>query len=151
MQSLKISLLEILDLIEFRWSAFVIYSVASIFSVSLRLKGFEANQKFIQDSIILGIGITSLTLFMLIIGFKILGFLRSRNRKCRFGVLLLLPLIGALRGVALYLEIDRYGYTNRISITSSTISSLMYTSIFYGGASIFMSLLLKKNRLFHKK
>lgn len=151
MQSLKISPLEILDLIEFRWSAFVIYSVASIFSVSLRLKGFEANPKFIQDSIILGIGITSFTLFMLIIGFKILGFLRSRNRKCRFGVLLLLPLIGALRGVALYLEIDRYGYANRISITSSTISSLMYTSIFYGGASIFMSLLLKKNRLFHNE
>lgn len=151
MKSLKPFLLELFDLIEFRWSAFMIYSVASVFSVTLRLKDFEANSAFIRDSIILGIFITSFTLALLYAGFGLLKFLRNRGKKCRFGVLILLPLIGAIRGVVLYVEIDFYGYVNRISILNSTISSLMYTSIFYGGASIFMSLLLRKNRLFHSE
>ncbi len=151
MKSLKPFLLELFDLIEFRWSAFMIYSVASVFSVTLRLKDFEANWAFIRDSIILGIFITSFTLALLYAGFGLLKFLRNRGKKCRFGVLILLPLIGAIRGVVLYVEIDFYGYVNRISILNSTISSLMYTSIFYGGASIFMSLLLRKNRLFHSE
>lgn len=151
MKSLKPFLLELFDLIEFRWSAFMIYSVASVFSVTLRLQDFEANSAFIRDSIILGIFITSFTLALLYAGFGLLKFLRNRGKKCRFGVLILLPLIGAIRGVVLYVEIDFYGYVNRISILNSTISSLMYTSIFYGGASIFMSLLLRKNRLFHSE
>jgi signal transduction histidine kinase len=59
--------------------------------------------------------------------------------------------VGAIRGVSLYLAIDAYGYINRVSFASSTISSLLYTSIYYGGASLFISLLLRKNRQFHSE
>jgi signal transduction histidine kinase len=149
MQSKKDAFLGIIDLIEFRWSAFSIYSLVSIFSVSLRIEGFKPNLIFIRDSIIIGIGITSFTLLLLLVGFRALQALRARHKGFRYGVLLLLPLVGALRGVALYLNIDTYGYSNRIPLLTSTISSLLYTSIYYGGASLFINLILRKNRQFY--
>lgn len=149
MNSKKEAFLGIIDLIEFRWSAFAIYSMVSIFSVSLRIEGFQPNFIFIRDSVIIGIGITTFTLLLLLLGFRTLQALRARYKRFQYGVLLLLPLIGALRGVALYLNIDTYGYSNRIPLLTSTISSLLYTTIYYGGASLFINLILRKNRQFH--
>ena len=149
MNSKKKAILEIIDLIEFRWSAFAIYSIVSIFSVSLRIEGFQPNFIFIRDSVIIGIGITTFTLLLLLLGFRTLQALRARHKGFQYGVLLILPLIGALRGVALYLNIDTYGYSNRIPLLTSTISSLLYTTIYYGGASLFINLILRKNRQFH--
>jgi signal transduction histidine kinase len=149
MNSKKEAFLGIIDLIEFRWSAFAIYSIVSIFSVSLRIEGFKPNFIFIRDSVIIGIGITTFTLLLLLLGFRTLQALRARYEGFQYGVLLVLPLIGALRGVALYLNIDTYGYSNRIPLLTSTISSLLYTTIYYGGASLFINLILRKNRQFH--
>ena len=149
MNSKKEAFLGIIDLIEFRWSAFAIYSIVSIFSVSLRIEGFQPNFIFIRDSVIIGIGITTFTLLLLLLGFRTLQALRARYEGFQYGVLLVLPLIGALRGVALYLNIDTYGYSNRIPLLTSTISSLLYTTIYYGGASLFINLILRKNRQFH--
>jgi signal transduction histidine kinase len=149
MNSKKEAFLGIINLIEFRWSAFAIYSIVSIFSVSLRIEGFQPNFIFIRDSVIIGIGITTFTLLLLLLGFRTLQALRVRYKRFQYGVLLLLPLIGASRGVALYLNIDTYGYSNRIPLLTSTISSLLYTTIYYGGASLFINLILRKNRQFH--
>lgn len=143
--------LQVANLIEFRWSAFAIYSVASVFSVSLRLEGFMATYGYIRDSAIIGAGITLFTLVLLLIGFGILKKIRTSDRKYQSGAIILLPIVGAIRGASLYLVIDGYGYINRVSFINSTISSLLYTSIYYGGASLFISLLLKKNRQFQSE
>lgn len=151
MKKVNFNITNILSLIEFRWSAFSLYSLASIFSVSLRLDDFQANTRFFQDSILLGLVVTFITLLMLLAGFRVLGSLKSSGKFTNYGVAVLLPLVGTIRGVVLYQVIDVYGYTNRISLVSSAISSLLYTSIYYGGASLFVSLILKTNRLFHSE
>ena len=151
MKKVNFNITNILSLIEFRWSAFSLYSLASIFSVSLRLDDFQANSRFFQDSILLGLVVTFITLLMLLAGFRVLGSLKSSGKFTNYGVAVLLPLVGTIRGVVLYQVIDVYGYTNRISLVSSAISSLLYTSIYYGGASLFVSLILKTNRLFHSE
>lgn len=151
MKKVIFNITNILSLIEFRWSAFSLYSLASIFSVSLRLDDFQANTRFFQDSILLGLVVTFITLLMLLAGFRVLGSLKSSGKFTNYGVAVLLPLVGTIRGVVLYQVIDVYGYTNRISLVSSAISSLLYTSIYYGGASLFVSLILKTNRLFHSE
>lgn len=151
MKKVYFNITNILSLIEFRWSAFSLYSLASIFSVSLRLDDFQANTRFFQDSILLGLVVTFITLLMLLAGFRVLRSLKSSGKFTNYGVAVLLPLVGTIRGVVLYQVIDVYGYTNRISLVSSAISSLLYTSIYYGGASLFVSLILKTNRLFHSE
>lgn len=151
MKKVNFNIQNILSLIEFRWSAVGLYSIASIFSVSLRLDGFQANSRFFKDLMLLGLVVTFITLLLLLVGFRVLEILKSSGKFTNYGIVILLPLVGAIRGVVLYQVIDVYGYTNRISLASSIISSLLYTSIYYGGASLFVSLILKTNRLFHSE
>ena len=77
MKKVNFNITNILSLIEFRWSAFSLYSLASIFSVSLRLDDFQANTRFFQDSILLGLLVTFITLLILLAGFRVLGSLKS--------------------------------------------------------------------------
>ena len=55
----------------------------------------------------------------------------------------MLLLVGGVRGAILYLEIEGFGYENRISLWASILSSTFYTAIYYSGASLFIEL---KNR-----
>ncbi len=141
----------LIDLIEFRNSAFAIYAIASFLSVSLRIKGFKPSSDYIFDSLLLGLSVTTLTYLLLWLGFKTIHVTMRHGLSWRFGVALLLPAVGATRGLGLYFVIDLYGYENRISLFNSTISSLCYTTIYYSGASIFISLLLRRNRQFSKE
>lgn len=129
-----------LSLIRFKWTSFGLYAIASVMSVSLRLKGLTLREEFFAASIGMGILITGATALLLILGFWVIRPIRVR---WHWVVIPMLLLAGGVRGAILYLEIDGFGYENRISLWASILSSTFYTAIYYSGASLFIEL---KNR-----
>lgn len=129
-----------LSLIRFKWTSFGLYAIASVMSVSLRLKGLTLREEFFAASIGMGMLITGATALLLILGFWAIRPIRVR---WHWVVIPMLLLVGGVRGAILYLEIDGFGYQNRISLWASILSSTFYTAIYYSGASLFIEL---KNR-----
>ncbi len=129
-----------LSLIRFKWTSFGLYAIASVMSVSLRLKGLTLREEFFAASIGMGILITGATALLLILGFWVIRPIRVR---WHWVVIPMLLLAGGVRGAILNLEIDGFGYENRISLWASILSSTFYTAIYYSGASLFIEL---KNR-----
>jgi hypothetical protein len=134
-----------LGLIKFRWSSFTLYAIASVMSVSLRLKGLALEERFFIASISLGLLITFCTALILIIGFR---FIRNFRVRVPWLVLPMLLFAGALRGAILHFEIDAFGYENKISMWASVISSTFYTAIYYSGASLFIELRNRRKNQF---
>lgn len=129
-----------LSLIRFKWTSFGLYAIASVMSVSLRLKGLTLREEFFAASIGMGMLITGATALLLILGFWAIRPIRLR---WHWVVIPMLLLVGGVRGAILYLEIEGFGYENRISLWASILSSTFYTAIYYSGASLFIEL---KNR-----
>lgn len=134
-----------LSLIRFRWSSFLLYAIASVMSVSLRLKGLALRGEFFVASIGMGLLITLATAALLLVGFRLVDHLRL---KAPWIVILMLLSAGALRGAILYLEIDGFGYENKISLYASILSSTFYTAIYYAGASLFIELRNRRKNQF---
>lgn len=134
-----------LSLIRFRWSSFLLYAIASVMSVSLRLKGLALRGEFFVASIGMGLLITLATAVLLLIGFRLVNHLRL---KAPWMVILMLLCVGAVRGAILYLEIDGFGYENKISLFASILSSTFYTAIYYSGASLFIELRNRRKNQF---
>ena len=134
-----------LSLIRFRWSSFLLYAIASVMSVSLRLKGLALQEEFFVASIGMGLLITLATAVLLLIGFRLVNHLRL---KAPWMVILMLLCVGAVRGAILYLEIDGFGYENKISLFASILSSTFYTAIYYSGASLFIELRNRRKNQF---
>ena len=134
-----------LSLIRFRWSSFLLYAIASVMSVSLRLKGLALQEEFFVASIGMGLLITLVTAVLLLIGFRLVNHLRL---KAPWMVILMLLCVGAVRGAILYLEIDGFGYENKISLFASILSSTFYTAIYYSGASLFFELRNRRKNQF---
>ena len=134
-----------LSLIRFRWSSFLLYAIASVMSVSLRLKGLALRGEFFVASIGMGLLITLATAALLLVGFRLVNHLRL---KAPWIVILMLLSAGAIRGAILYLEIDGFGYENKISLYASILSSTFYTAIYYAGASLFIELRNRRKNQF---
>jgi K+ transporter len=95
-----------LSLIRFKWTSFGLYAIASVMSVSLRLKGLTLREEFFAASIGMGILITGATALLLILGFWVIRPIRVR---WHWVVIPMLLLAGGVRGAILYLEIDGFG------------------------------------------
>ena len=134
-----------LSLIRFRWTSFSLYAIASVMSVSLRLKGLALQEEFFVASVGMGLLITLATAVLLLIGFRLVNHLRL---KAPWVVIPMLLCIGAVRGAILYLEIDGFGYENKISLSASILSSTFYTAIYYSGASLFIELRNRRKNQF---
>lgn len=134
-----------LSLIRFRWSSFSLYAIASIMSVSLRLKGLALRGEFFVASVGMGILITLVTALLLILGFWLI---RAFRLRAPFSVIPMLMTAGALRGAILHLEISGFGYENKISFWASILSSTFYTAIYYSGASLFIELRSRRKNQF---
>lgn len=134
-----------LNLIRFRWSSFALYAVASVMSVSLRLKGLALREEFFIASVSMGFLITSITVLLLLFGFRAIQVLRLTTPWI---VLAMLLGAGALRGAILFFEIDAFGYQNKIPLWASILSSTFYTAIYYSGASLFIELRNRRKNQF---
>lgn len=140
---------ELLKHIKFRWSAFGLYSIASLLSVSLRLTNFEMNLKYVLASLGIGAIVTSITLSAFFFGFKLIPKLGNNLIGATYFPLILVMAVGAVRGVVLNLVITAFGFENHLSTFTSMLSSLVYTSIYYGGSCIFIGLILDGNDQFN--
>ena len=141
---------DFLSHIKFRWNAFVIYSFASLLSVSLRIKDLEVNRDFVVETTIIGVIINLVTLAMLFLGFKLVSQM-ERNRKISlFAPLVTVMGVGAFRGYFLFIVIDWFGFENTIPIYSSVLSSTVYTTIYYGGSCLLIGLLQEGNERFER-
>jgi hypothetical protein len=134
-----------ISLIRFRWTSFALYAIASVMSVSLRLKGMALEEEFFVASIGMGLLITIVTAFLLMLGFKVIT---QTRREAPWSVLLMLLSVGALRGAVLYFEIYAFGYENKLSLFASMLSSSFYTAIYYAGASLFIELRNRRKNQF---
>jgi signal transduction histidine kinase len=134
-----------LSLVNFRWSSFSIYAIASVMSVSLRLNGLELRGEFFIASIGMGLLITLITALLLVIGFWLIEVLRSLAQLL---VIPMLMAVGAVRGAILHIEISAFGYENKISFWASVLSSSFYTAIYYSGASLFIELRSRRKNQF---
>ena len=134
-----------LSLIRFRWSSFLLYAIASVMSVSLRLKGLALRGEFFIASIGMGILITLVTALLLLLGFRLI---RIFKLSAPFSVIPMLMIAGALRGAILHIEISSFGYENKISFWASILSSTFYTAIYYAGASLFIELRSRRKNQF---
>ncbi len=141
---------DFLGYIKFKWSAFIIYSFASLLSVSLRIDGFEISKDFIIKSTIIGTIINSITLALLFTGFKAISHLKRFHKTSLSLPLIMVMAVGAIRGIFLNTFIDWFGFENTISGASSALSSAVYTTIYYGGSCLLIGILLEGNDKFER-
>jgi hypothetical protein len=114
-------------------------------SVSLRLNGLALKEEFFIASIGMGLLITLFTALLLVIGFWLIEVLRSHTQLL---VIPILMAVGAVRGAMLHIEINAFGYDNKISFWASVLSSSFYTAIYYSGASLFIELRHRRKNQF---
>jgi signal transduction histidine kinase len=134
--------------VKFTWAAFMLYAIASTFSVVLRLADFEPSRHFVSNTVVMGLLITSVTALLLLTGFKIASKIFRENIWALPPMLLL---AGAIRGAILYWEIDLMGFENKIALPESMLSSAFYTSIYYAGASFVIEVRIRRAQQFHRE
>jgi len=142
--------IDFLGYIKFKWSAFIIYSFASLLSVSLRIDGFEISRDFVIKSTIIGTIINLITLTLLFAGFKTISNFERFHKISLALPLILVMAVGAIRGIFLNLFVEWFGFENTISIASSALSSAVYTAIYYGGSCLLIGILLEGNDKFER-